>query len=74
MDEAKTLRVEPKPSLDPNSELRSISLINMTHPCLEEILDRINPRVTNPSETLDIHEKSTLQLKKDDINEHGSYF
>jgi hypothetical protein len=36
---------------------------------------KINPRVTNPRETVDIHEKSTLGLEKeDDINEHGSYF
>ena len=60
---------------DPKGELKSISLINMTHPSLEEALDKINPRVTNPRENLDIHEESTLELEReDDINEHGSYF
>ena len=60
---------------DRNGELKSISLINMTHSSLEETLDKINPRVTNPSEILDIHEESTLELEKEDnINEHGSYF
>ena len=73
MDKVETLRLEPKP--DPKGELKSISLINMTHPSLEEALDKINPKVTNPSEILDIHEESTLELEKeDDINEHGSYF
>ena len=75
MDRAKSLRVESNPSLDPNGELKSISLINMTHPSLEEALDKINPKVTNPSEILDIHEESTMELEKeDDINEHGSHF
>jgi hypothetical protein len=47
----------------------------MTHSSLEEAVDKINPRVTNPREILDIHEESTLELKKEDnINEHGSYF
>ena len=36
-----------------NSELKSISLINMTHLSLEEALDEINPRATNPWEILD---------------------
>jgi hypothetical protein len=46
----------------------------MAHPNLEEALDKINSRVTNLSENLDIHEESTLELeRKDDINEHGSY-
>jgi hypothetical protein len=75
LDKAKSLRVEPKPDLDPKGELKSISLINMTHPSLEEALDKINLRVTNPKKILDIHEESTLELEKeDDINEHGSYF
>jgi hypothetical protein len=52
MDKAKTLRVESNPSLDPNGELKSISLIKMTHPSLEKALDKINPRVTNPREVL----------------------
>ena len=47
----------------------------MTHSSLEEALDKINPRVTNLSEILDIDEESTLELEReDDINEHGSYF
>ena len=47
----------------------------MTHPSLEEALDKINPRVTNPREILDIHEELTLELEKEDyISEHGSYF
>jgi hypothetical protein len=63
---------------------------------MDEVLDKINPRVTNPWEILDnkesnkchrhgmmetmlsptdIHEESTLELKKEDyINEHRSYF
>ena len=73
MHKAKSLRLEPKP--DPKGELKSISLISMTHPSLEEALDKINPRVTNPREILDIHEESPLELEReDDINEHGSYF
>jgi len=75
MDKDEALRVEPKLDLDPKGEVKSISLINMTHPSLEEALDKINPRVTNPRENLDIHEESTLELEReDDINEHGSYF
>jgi hypothetical protein len=75
LDEAKTLRVESKPSLDPNGEHKSISLINITHLSLEDALNKINLRVTNPSEILDIHGELTLELKKEgDINEHGSYF
>jgi hypothetical protein len=46
MDKDEILWVESKLNLDPNSELKSISLINMTHPSLEETLDKINPRVT----------------------------
>jgi hypothetical protein len=75
MYKAKTLRVESNPSLDPNGELKSIYLINMTYLSLEEALDKINPRVTNPRKILDVHEESTLELEKEDnINEHGSYF
>jgi hypothetical protein len=75
MDKDKALRVEPKPDLDPKGELKSISLINMTHLSLVKALDTINPRVTNAREILDIHEESTLELEnQDDINEHGSYF
>ena len=53
MDKDEALWVESKLGLDPNGELKSISLINMTHPSLEEALDKINPRVTNPREILD---------------------
>ena len=73
MDKAKTLRLEPKS--DPKGELKSIFLINMTHSSLEEALDKINSRVTNPREILDIHEETTLESEnEDDIDEHGSYF
>ena len=42
---------------------------------MDEALDKINPRVTNPREILDIHEESPLELEREDyINEHGSYF
>ena len=36
MDKDEALWVESKLGLDPNGELKSISLINMTHPSLEE--------------------------------------
>ena len=52
MDKDKALWVESKLGLDPNGELKSISL-NMTHPSLEEALDEINLRATNPWEILD---------------------
>ena len=42
-----------KLGLDPNGELKSISLINMTHLSLGEALDKINPRATNLWEILD---------------------
>jgi len=75
MDKDEALWVESKLDLDPNSELKSISLTNITHPSLEEALVKINPRVTNPREILDIHEESPLELEREDyINEHGSYF
>ena len=48
MDKDEALWVESKFGLDPNGELKSISLINMTHPSLEEALDEINPRAINP--------------------------
>ena len=53
MDKDEALWVESKLGLDPNGELKLISLINMTHPSLEEALDEINPRATNPWEILD---------------------
>ena len=71
MDKDEALWVESKLDLDPNSELNSISLINITHPSLEEALVKINPRVTNPREILDIHEESPLELEREDyINEY----
>ena len=45
MDKDETLWVESKLGLDSNS--KSISLLNTTHPSLEEALDEINPRATN---------------------------
>ena len=48
MDKVEALWVESKLVLDPNCELKSISLINMTHLSLEEALDEINLRATNP--------------------------
>ena len=75
MDKDEALWVESKLDLDPNGELISISLRNITHPSLEEVLVKINPRVTNPREILDIYEESPLELKREDyINEHVSYF
>ena len=53
IDKDKALWVESKLGLDSNSELKSISFTNMTHPSLEEALDEINPRATNPWEILD---------------------
>ena len=53
MNKDEGLWIESKFGLDSNSELKSISLTNMTHPSLEEALDEINSRVTNPWEILD---------------------
>ena len=53
MDKDEALWVESKLGLDSNSDFESTSLINMTHPSLEEALDKINPRATNPREILD---------------------
>ena len=53
MDKDEALWVESKLGLDPNGELKSISLINKTHPSLEEVLDEINPRANNPWKILD---------------------
>jgi hypothetical protein len=53
MDKDEAIWVEFKLGLDPNSETKSISLINMTHPSLEEALDKTKPRITNPREILD---------------------
>ena len=53
MDNDEALWVESKLGLDSTSEFESISLINMTHLSLEEALNEINPRATNPWEILD---------------------
>jgi hypothetical protein len=53
MDKDEALWVESKLALNPNSEFKSISSINMTHPSLEEALDKINLRATNPWKILD---------------------
>ena len=65
--QGRTLWVESKLGLDSNSELESISLINMTHPSLEEALDMTNPRITNPREILD--NKMTNECHKHRIME-----
>jgi hypothetical protein len=52
MDKDEALWLGSKLGLDPNSELKSISSINTTHPSLE-VLDETNPRDTNPREILD---------------------
>ena len=47
----------------------------MTHPSLEEALEKITSRVSNPRKILQIQEETSLELEKeDDIDEHGSYF
>jgi hypothetical protein len=48
MDKDEALWLGSKLGLDSNGEFKSISLINMTHPSLEEALDETNPRDTNP--------------------------
>ena len=75
MDKDEALWVESKFGLDSNSELQSISLINVTQPSLEEAFDKITPRVSNPRKILHIHEETPLEFEKEDaIDEHGSYF
>ena len=75
MDKDKALWVESKLGLDPNGDLKSTSLINMTHPSFEEALEKITPRVSNPRKIMYIHEETPLKFEKeDDIDEHGSYF
>jgi hypothetical protein len=53
MDKDEALWIGSKLDLDPNGEFKSISLMNMTHPNLEEALDETNPRDTNSWEILD---------------------
>jgi hypothetical protein len=53
MDKDEALWLGSKLSLDPNGELKPISSMNMTHPSLEEVLDEINLRDSNPWEILD---------------------
>jgi hypothetical protein len=76
LDEDEALRIEPKPVLDPNGEFKSISLINITHPSLEETLDKINPRVINPRKILDNechrHEIMETMFSPMDIHEEST--
>jgi hypothetical protein len=79
MDKDEALWVQSKLGLDSNGEFKSIPFTNMTHLSLE-VLDKTNPRDTNPWEILDfspmdIHEESPLELKKEDyiIDGHESY-
>ena len=75
MDKDEALWVESKLGLDSNSEFESTSLINMTHPSLEEALEKITPSVSNRRKILHIREETSLEPEKeDDIDEHGSYF
>ena len=76
MDKDEILWVESKLNLDPNGELKSISLTNMTHPCLEEALDEINSRVTDPWEILDnktsneCHKHGMMEIKFSPMDIH----
>jgi hypothetical protein len=45
MDKDEALLLGSKLGLESNGELKSISLINKTHPSLEEALDETNPSV-----------------------------
>ena len=77
MDKDEALWVESKLGLDPNGELKSISLINMTHPSLEEALDKITLRVTNLREILDnkmtneCHRHGMMETMFPPIDIHG---
>jgi hypothetical protein len=53
MDKDEALWLGSKLGLDPNGELKSISLINTTHPSLKKSLDETNPRDTNIWKILD---------------------
>jgi hypothetical protein len=68
MDKDEALWVESKLGLDSNSKLKSISLINMTYPSLEEALDKTNPRITNPREILDNKMTNECQAWNDGDN------
>jgi hypothetical protein len=76
MDKDEALWVESKLGLDSNGEFKSISLINMTHPSLEEALGDINPRDTNPWEMLDnktsneCHWHGTMEAKFSPMDIH----
>ena len=80
MDKDEALWVESKLDLDANGELKSISIINITHPILEEALDEINLRATNPWEILDnktsneCHRHGMMEtiLSPIDINEEST--
>jgi hypothetical protein len=64
MDKDEALWLGSKLGLDPNSEFKSISSINMTHLSLEEALDETNPRDTNPWKILD-------NKTSNECNRHG---
>jgi hypothetical protein len=53
MDKDEALWLESKLGLDSNGEFNSIPFENMTHPSLEEALNKTNTRDTNPWEILD---------------------
>jgi hypothetical protein len=76
MDRDEALWVEFKLGLDPNSEFKSISSTNLTHPSLEKALDETNPRATNPWEILDnktsndCHRHGTMEIIFSPIDIH----
>jgi len=53
MEEDEALVLAFELGLDSNGELKSISLVNMTHPSLEKALDETNPRDINSWEILE---------------------
>ena len=60
--------------IESSLDLVSTPFENMTHPSRKESPDKINLRVTNPSEIFDIHEESTMKIgEEDDISEHEIY-
>ena len=69
MDKDEALWVESKLGLDSNGELKSISLINMTHPSLEEALDEINPwEILNNKESNKCHRHGMMETMLTPIN------
>jgi hypothetical protein len=53
MEEDEALVLASKLGLDSNGELKSISVVNITHPSLEKALDETKLRDTNPWEILE---------------------